>query len=275
MEAKKIIVSFIKWRKPIGWLLLLYLFLGWIFYAKQETFIFRARIIKTDKKLAIQATHEEITIPINQADTLHLVRFKTKNTPARGVVLYFHGNRENVEWYATQADLFTREGYEVLMMDYPGYGKSRGEKSEYKIYQWATWVYQLARKQYESKEIILYGKSFGTGVASYLASKKDCKQLILETPYTNFPAVFAYYVPIYPFKTLLHYQFPTQQYLEQVEVPIRILHGTSDFVIAHQHSIALTKQKKGITLLLIKGGTHNNLYHFNIARRALKTWLSD
>ena len=262
------------WRKPIGWLLLLYLLLGWIFYANQERFIFRARLIETDQPLHISSLHEEITIPIDQTDTLHLIRFQPTQRSTRGVVLYFHGNRENVEWYAPQAALFTNEGYEVMMMDYPGYGKSRGERSELKIYQWANWVYQLARKKYVPQQIILYGKSLGTGVAAQLASKKDCSQLILETPYTNFPAVFSHYLPIYPFKNLLHYQFPTEQYIEQVNAPIRILHGTSDFVIAHQHSINLTKKKKAIQLVIIKGGSHNNLFEYKEARAALKKWLA-
>ena len=274
MAAKTLFNKIAQWRKPIGWLLLLYLLLGWIFYANQERFIFQARVIKHDQQLNITAPHEEITIPIDQEDTLHMVRFKTKQNPARGVVLYFHGNRENIEWYAPQADLFTQEGYEVLMMDYPGYGKSRGERSESKIYQWAAWVYQLARKKYEPNQIILYGKSLGTGVAAQLASKKDCNQLILETPYTNFSAVFSYYMPIYPFNTLLYYQFPTAQYLEKVEAPIRIVHGTSDFVIAHQHSINLTKKKKAIQLVIIKGGSHNNLFEYKEARAALKKWLA-
>ncbi|MBM3412327.1 MAG: alpha/beta hydrolase [Bacteroidetes bacterium] len=274
MPLKYFYTHFLKWRKPIGWLLLLYLLAGWIFYANQDAFIFRARVIHADKNVAIQAPHKEITIPINQEDTLHLISFITDKAPARGVVLYFHGNRENVEWYAPKADLFTQEGYEVLMMDYPGYGKSRGEISEQKIYQWAIWAYQLARKQFSSNEIIIYGKSLGTGVAAYLASVKDCRQLILETPYTNFPAVFSYYAPIYPFKTLLQFQFPTEQFLEQVVAPIRILHGTNDFVVAHQHSLQLAKHKKGISLLIIKGGAHNNLFDFQLTRTTLKKWLS-
>lgn len=261
------------WRKSIGWCLLGYLLLGWIFYANQERFIFRAHVIDSAKKLAIKASHEEITIPIDHADTLHLVLFKTEHPIKRGVVLYFHGNRENVEWYAAQATLFTEEGYEVMMMDYPGYGKSRGERSEEKIYKWATWVYQLARKKYEPSKIVIYGKSLGTGVASYLAAKKDCRQVILETPYRNFAAVFSYYVPIYPFKALLHYQFPTDQYLQQVDVPIHIIHGTNDFVIAHRQSVALKESKKEIELLTIEGGAHNNLFDFQKARSGLKKWL--
>ncbi|MBU6177165.1 MAG: alpha/beta hydrolase, partial [Bacteroidetes bacterium] len=74
--------------------------------------------------------------------------------------------------------------------------------------------------------------------------------------------------------TLLHYQFPTAQYLEKVEAPIRIVHGTSDFVIAHQHSINLTKKKKAIQLVIIKGGSHNNLFEYKEARAALKKWLA-
>jgi len=206
MKLNNIFTHINGWRKPIGWFLLLYLLLGWIFYANQDRFIFRARVIQTNETLKINSPHQELSIPIDQKDTLQLVLFKTTRIPARGVVLYFHGNRENVEWYAPQADLFTQEGYEVMMMDYPGYGKSRGERSESKIYQWATWVYQLARKKYEPKQIILYGKSLGTGVASYLASKKDC--------YSKLPTqIFQlYFLIICPFiRSNLYYTINFQQ----------------------------------------------------------------
>lgn len=71
-----------------------------------------------------------------------------------------------------QADLFTQEGYEVLMMDYPGYGKSRGERSESKIYQWAAWVYQLARKNMNRTKLFYTGKAWERGLLHSLRQKR-------------------------------------------------------------------------------------------------------
>ena len=103
------------------------------------------------------------------------------------------GNKENVERYARFVPLFTRKGYEVWMPDYPGFGKSRGERNEKKLYSQAWQVYRLVNSAYHSDSIILYGKSFGTGLATYIASGNHCRELILETPYYSIPALFGHY----------------------------------------------------------------------------------
>ena len=69
------------------------------------------------------------------------------------------------------------------MIDYPGFGKSTGVFSEQLLYDWALTLYKLARAYYSPDSIIIYGKSMGTGIAAQLASIRDCRHLILETPY--------------------------------------------------------------------------------------------
>lgn len=76
----------------------------------------------------------------------------------------------------------------------------------------------------------------GTGIAAQLASVRDCKRLMLETPYYDFPAVVSRYLPIYPVRWMLHYELPTHQYLQQVEAPVTLFHGTSDGVVAYKNS---------------------------------------
>ena len=270
---KKITLSKNFARKGIGISLLLYLLVGWIFYANQDRLIFRSTVIATTSRLQITQAHQEISIPINQEDTLHITRFITTQ-PAKGAILYFHGNRQNVEWYAKYSSLFTDNGYEVFMLDYPGYGKSRGTLNEEKIYQWSDIVYSIARKSYTASQLIIYGKSLGSGIAAQLAAKRDCRQLILETPYYDFPSVLSFYAPIYPFQRLLHYQFPTNAFLQKVTAPVLLLHGTADGVVRYNNSIRLSNQfKKGDQLITIESGSHNDLYEFSDAIAALKKLL--
>ena len=259
-----------KWRKIIGGTLLIYLLAGWIFYANQERLLFKPVVIPTEAALKINQPHLEISIPINTEDTLHLTRFTTLST-AKGAVLYFHGNRQNVEWYARFAKIFTESGYEVFMMDYPGYGKSRGEITESKMYEWSQVVYSIARKSFTPSQLIIYCKSLGSGVAAQLAAKRDCRYLIAETPYYDLPSVLSHYAPIYPFQLLMHFQFPTHNYLQQVTAPILLLHGTADGVVAYNNSIRLSnKFKKGDQLITIQKGSHNDLYNFPITISAIK-----
>ena len=150
------------------------------------------------------------------------------------------------------------------MIDYPGFGKSTGKLTEQKLYDWALQVYKIARKRFPADSIIIYGKSMGTGIAAQLASTRDCKRLILETPYYDFPAVVSHYLPIYPAKWMLHYQLPTYQYLQNVTAPITIFHGTKDRVVTYKNSKRLLPFLKSTDeLISIEGGSHNNLYRYN------------
>jgi hypothetical protein len=182
----------------------------------------------------------------------------------RGLVLYFHGNRQNIGWYEKFVPYFTQLGYEVLMPDYPGYGKSKGKITEQKLYEWATLTYQIARKRYAADSLTIYGKSLGTGIAAQLASRRDCKHLILETPYYRFSDVLQRFLPLYPMNLLLRYQLPTYQYLPLVSAPITLLHGTKDGIISFAQSQKLSALfKPQDKLVVVEGGSHNDLYRFS------------
>jgi pimeloyl-ACP methyl ester carboxylesterase len=160
------------------------------------------------------------------------------------------------------------------MIDYPGFGKSKGHFSEQTLYDWALQVYKLARSRFPADSIIVYGKSMGTGIAAQLASVRDCRRLILETPYYDFPSVVKHYLPIYPMNWMLHYQLPTYKYLPSVTAPINIFHGTNDRVITYKNAKQLKPLlKKTDEFTIIDGGKHNNLYDFPILTQKLDSLL--
>ena len=212
--------------------------------------------------------------PMNDHDNLNIVDFSSTDTTVRGVVLYFHGNKKNISWYAKYIPYFTRNGYEVLMIDYPGFGKSTGKLTEKKLYDWALEVYKIAIKRFAADSIIIYGKSMGTGIAAQLASVRDCRRLILETPYYDFPSVVKHYLPIYPVQWMLHYQLPTWQYIQNVRAPVSMLHGTNDHVVVYKNAQRLKQYlKKEDELITIKGGKHNNLFTYPLTIAKLDSLL--
>lgn len=264
-----------RWRKRIGWMLLIYLGLGLLIYKIQDRVLFRPVELSSDNRFDFSLSHEDVLIPLNETDSLSMVRFLPDRFPAKGSVLYFHGNKKHIGWYARFIPPFTKQGYEVLMIDYPGYGKSRGELTEKKLYNWATIAYKIARKRYAADSIIIYGKSMGTGIAAELAAVRDCKALILETPYYDFPSVLDRYLPFYPVRSMLHYQLPTYQYLPSVTAPVTILHGTSDWVVAYSNAKKLSGLlKKTDRLITIEGGSHNDLFDYEQTRNSLDSILS-
>ena len=90
--------------------------------------------------------------------------------------------------------------------------------------------YNYLKEDYNEEDITLYGRSLGTGIATYLASKNNPRQLILETPYYSILDVAKDRFPIFPVKKLLKYEFPTHQFIKQVSCPITIFHGTNVYL---------------------------------------------
>jgi uncharacterized protein len=218
--------------------------------------------------------HKEINIPYDDTSNVNIIQFTT-TTAAKGVVLYFHGNRKNIAWYAKYAPNFTKNGYEVWMIDYPGYGKSTGPLTEQRLYAYAEQLYKLAVTRFAKDSIILYGKSMGTGIAAWLASRKNCKELILETPYYSITSLSAHYFPIYPVSRMIHYKIPSYEYLQQVIVPVTIFHGTADGVIPYSNAEKLKPfLKPADKFITIAGGSHNDLNDYPLFHQKLDSLLN-
>lgn len=242
---------------------LIYLAGGVVLYALQDRILFHPVSLKKDHQYDFEFRHKDINIPINEESNLNIVQFLAQDSIPRGVVLYFHGNKKNISWYAKFTPYFTRHGFEVWMIDYPGFGKSTGKFTEDNLYKWALHLYDFARSRFSPDSILIYGKSMGTGIATELASKRDCRNLLLETPYYDFPSVVQHYLPIYPVRTFLHYGLPLNEYLAKVEAPVTILHGTNDHVIKYKNAKKLLPiLKKNDEFVTIEGGHHNDLFEY-------------
>lgn len=250
-----------------------YLLIGAALYFLQDKFLFHPQSLSPDHRFNISVPHKEILLPVNNNKILSIVQFTVPDSLCKGVVLYFHGNKKNIERYIPFASNFIRNHYEVWMMDYPGFGKSTGKRSEKIIKDDASLFYQMARSRFPKDSIILYGKSFGTGVAAWLASVKDCKSLVLETPYYSIEALMHHYTWIYPVSWLSKYHFPTYQYLEKIEAPLTIFHGTDDGVIPYDQAVKLSKINERVKLITVERGTHNNLNSFAFFHQQLDSLL--
>lgn len=265
-----------KWLRILRWIFFTYVLIGIALYFLQDYFMFHPEKLNREQAYEFQLPYEERFIAFNAWDTMCLIHFTvdTTRTTHKGSVLYFHGNRKNVQHYAPFVPFFTERGYDVWMPDYPGFGKSTGKRTEQKMYQQAWQVFQIARQSVSADSLIIYGKSLGTGVAAYLASEAPCKRLILETPYYSMPELFRHYAPIYPAGSMAHNQFPTYQYLQETKMPVSIFHGTDDGVIPVGQARRLIKlSKPGDELIEIPGGSHNDLARDSLYQRKLDSLL--
>ena len=194
-----------RWVKVI---VLLYAIFGIALYYTQDLFLFHPEKLPANYSWNFKMPFKELAIAFNEKDSIDLVKFIPKDSVRKGLVLYFHGNKENIGRYAKFANIFTEKGYEVWMEDYPEFGKSTGIRNEKKLNEQAMAIYTMAAGKFGKDSIIIYGKSFGTGIAAYVASQSKCKRLILETPYYSIPALFSCYAFIYPTQRMAMYKIP-------------------------------------------------------------------
>lgn len=264
-----------KWFRWVKIILLVYCIIGIALYYAQDKILFRPVAVARDSTYQFAAPYKEVNLLYSATSNMNIIQFQTVDTPAKGVVLYFHGNRNNISWYANNAPRFTKKGYEVWMIDYPGYGKSTGDFTEKMLYEWALQLYKLARARFSPDSIILYGKSLGTGIATQLGAIRDCKYLLLETPYYSFPSIVGVYFPMYPVDRMIHFKIPTWQYLQEVTAPVVIFHGTGDGVIRHSCAERLKPWlKKSDQFVTIGGGSHNDLPTYPVFEQKMDSLLS-
>lgn len=253
--------------KMLFWLkfiMVAYALIGIALYYLQEKFIFHPKKLNSNYTYKFDGRFEEINVPLSATDTMNLVKFYPTDSISKGIVIYYHGNKEGIEHYADYTKIFTKLGYEVWMEDYPGFGKSTGELTEKKLYDQALQVRKMASVKFTPNQIIIFGKSLGTGIAAYVASNTNAKMLILETPYFSIPSLFSTYACIYPTNAMAKYKIPTYQFLKDVKCPVTIFHGTNDWVIPYRNAKKLTAVIKPTdTFITITGATHNNLNKSN------------
>ncbi|MBS1662172.1 MAG: alpha/beta fold hydrolase [Bacteroidetes bacterium] len=259
-------------------LVLVYAVLGIAWYYGQEKLLFHPVPVPRSTAYDFGQRMIERNIPYDKTTNLNVVQFQATDRPedslARGVVLYFHGNKEGISRYAVAAKDFTSKGYEVWMLDYPGFGKSTGEFSEKKLYEYSLIFYKLARSRWQPGQIILYGKSLGTGVAAQLASVRDCRRLVLETPYYSLESLARRFLFMYPVGMMLHYHFPTYQYLPNVTAPITIFQGDADKTVPYGNAARLKVfLKAGDEFVTVPDGQHNDLRDHAIFKAKLDSVL--
>ncbi len=243
-------------------LLLLYIMIGASLYFLQEKMLFLPTALEQDYQFQFEQPFEEVFLNPSENVSINAIHFKVEEP--KGVILYFHGNAGDLSRWGTIAEFFVKKNYDVFIMDYRTYGKSTGKLSEQAFYDDAQFCYDYLLKQYPENEIILYGRSLGTGIATYLASKNQPRQLVLETPYYSILDVAKHRFPIFPMERLLKYKFPTNEFIVDANCPITIFHGTADGIVPFSSAEKLygVASKNSTQFIKIDGGGHNDLVDF-------------
>jgi hypothetical protein len=184
------------------------------------------------------------------------------NLPSRQVLVWFHGNAENIGYDLDHLKLLSQIGVNILAVDYRGYGKSEGSPDEAGVYHDAdaAYDYLINQRHVRPQDIFIYGHSLGGAVAVNLASRRQCGGLIVQSSFTNARAMarrmFAIPLIAYAVKS----RFDSQQKIRGVHAPILIVHGTRDEVVPYELGYQLFQAApEPKRFYSIEGAGHNNV----------------
>ncbi|WP_416438496.1 alpha/beta hydrolase [Phnomibacter sp. MR] len=246
-----------------GWWIagIIYVVLAVIVYLVQERFIFKPEKLPANFAYKYDAPFRELNFEPEQGVTINGLHFYVPKP--KGLILYFHGNSRSIKGWGKYARDFFRYQYDVVLVDYRGFGKSTGKRNEKKMLADMQFVYETLAVNYHEDHLIVYGRSMGSGFAAKIASDNNPRYLILDAPYYSFRKVAERLMPILPHRWLLRFHLRTDKWITQVQCHTYILHGTKDRLIPIAQSEALQQlNPQGITLIRIEGGGHNNLPSF-------------
>lgn len=205
--------------------------------------------------------YQEVHIPV--ADALLDAWWVPSDAANAPTVVYFHGNYRNIGNNLDHTLRLHSLGYNVLLADYRGYGKSTGGKpSESKVYEdaEAVWQYALKNRGAHPERTFIFGHSLGGAIAINLAvHHPEAAGLIAESTFTSMQAMGEKDYGFLPIGLLLTQRFESIKKVPQLKIPVLFIHGTWDKKIP----VAMDTQLFDATpepkrQLLIEGAEHNN-----------------
>lgn len=179
-------------------------------------------------------------------------------------ILWFHGNAGNISHRIDNMKRLAELGFNVLIIDYRGYGRSEGKPSEKGLYQDAVAAYRfLAEKRNVSyKNLILFGRSLGGAIAVDLAVHKQCAGVILESSFTSVKAMAKQLFPFLPVTGILKTKFDSIHKIEKISCPILLIHGTNDELVPYHHGLELfEKAREPKYFYKVEAAGHNDLIY--------------
>lgn len=195
-----------------------------------------------------------LKLKASDGETISAYHLEARNSDH--LLIYSHGNGEDIGSARPFLEQFQRRGISVLAYDYPGYGTSSGEPSESGCYAAIEAAYKYATEAlgYKSEQITLYGRSLGSGPASWLAERAHISGLIYDGAFSSTFRVLT------NIKLLPWDKFDNLARLPNIDCPILVIHGTLDRTVPFSHAVKNWKAIEGSKYkLFVEGAHHGNL----------------
>lgn len=206
--------------------------------------------------------YEQVWIDTEDGERLHAWFIPAgRESGAEGTVLFFQGNAGNKATRVPLARELSGAGYNVLLVDYRGYGQSTGQPSEQGLYAdvMASWRFLTDERRTAPGDIVIFGRSLGGGPATWLATQVEARALLLESTFTSVPDVAAHHYPFLPVRWLSRFQFDSLSRIAEVDMPVHVIHGRTDEVVPFEHGKTLHDAARKPKTFTATGDTHNRI----------------
>ncbi len=201
-----------------------------------------------------------------------LYSWYVRAAPNKPTLLFFHGNGGNVANREEKFRQFMAEGYGVFILGYRGFGGSEGKPSEEAFVKDAFVAYDYLRDvaKIGEQQIVIYGESIGSSVATQLAVRVEAQALVLEAPMSSVTAVAQARYPYLRVRPFLRDRFESDRHIANIAMPLLVIHGDDDQVIPLEFGEALYGAAvEPKHMKVIKGAGHTNLYDYPLVEEVV------
>jgi len=234
-----------------------------VLYVLQERMIFVGALLNDQNLKLIRAKYpkaEELTIETPDGTKLHGWFLDNSPVYKSPLLIYFGGNNEEASNLLDS--IGSLDGWSVLLVNYRGYGLSKGEPTEENLFKDSLFLYDTFSKRddIDPNNIVAMGRSLGSGVAVYLANQRPLKAVMLTTPYDSIREVAQDRFPFVPVRRLLKHPFDSLALASTIKTPMIAFLATRDRTIKPEHSIRLIEGWAGTTdVIHIQDASHGNI----------------
>ena len=258
---ESLVVSFLKIAAAVA------VGLPLVVYLAQDSLIFYRQPLAEARRAQIARQFpaaQEFTLAAQDGTRLHGWLVKPQDAKPAPLVLYFGGNAEEVSWMLEAVGDPSRgetPGAAWLIVNYRGYGASEGSPSERALVSDALALYDHAARLpgVDADQIVVFGRSLGSGVAVQLVSQRPVRAVILVSPFDSLAAVAKRYYWYLPVDWMLKHRFDSIALAPGLKQPLLCLIAERDEVIPPAHGLRLFEAWGGPKRkLMLAGAGHND-----------------
>ena len=260
-----------KWLRRIAVALVVVLVLGYggaagYMYAFQRSFQYAPEGKFLDLGETLLKTAEVVEIPTSNNERIR-GWYAPPSQPGKPVIVYYKGNAESFSEEHVRYEKFVEEGFGFLAFDYRGFPASPGLLNEENVLKDAIAAFAFADNK--GFPVVIWGRSLGSGPATYVASQRDAEALLLETPFDSAVAVAKDRYWFLPVDWIMLDQYRVDQWIADVKEPVFVGHGTADRTIGYSHGVRTYELAPNkAEFWTVEGAGHSDLWKAGIWEKA-------